>query len=383
MTVRPRFGAAALVLPLALGASAAAGPASDPDVGTPLGEVVRERHWTGEVAREGSSEPPWWGEVSVRFGPEAGEDPAARIELVRAAYSEKDRPREAVKLLTALAAELRRDRPRLWLRACYDIAHLYEASLQDFPRALAWYLRCDRLPLEDPAEARQNRIAAGYGAARAVEGLTRDGEGPDAAVALYRTLVRDLRRHPDPYGDAVLPQLLLEIADAARESGEVGEARVAYRETVAAAERLPEGVPMHFRAPLSAARAALRRLETEGLELEGVEDGSYRGRAYGYNAPVEVRLRFEGGRATALHVTSMGDKRPLDAYELLPDRILAHQSLEVDAVTGATVTSRAIVSAATEAAFAGRGEGASSRPGRRFEGPGGPSSSGPGGADGR
>lgn len=381
---RVRRAALPAVLAVAvLGASAAAPAPSDGSAAAPSGllPTIEERFWNGDVERRGSSQPPWWNEVSVRLGPEVGEDPATRIDFVRAAYSEKDRPRQAVKLLVELTEELRESHPRLWLRACYDVAHLYEASLQDFSRALGWYLRCGRFPLDEPAEARQNRIAAGYGAARAVEGL---GEG-SAAVGLYRALARDLRQSPDPYGDMVLPQVLLEIADAARAAGDAEAAAAAYRETVAAAERLPAGVPMHFRAPMSAARAELRRIDAEGLAFDEVTDGSYRGQAFGYNAPVEVRLRFEEGRLSALHVTSMGDKRPLDAYELLPDRILERQSLEVDAVTGATVTSRAIVSAATEAAFEGMGSRNGDDGERRAARPGGAvsavlgTSGGPGG----
>lgn len=305
-------------------------------------------------AEAGETRPDWWGSVTARLSRDlAPDDHAGQLDFVEVVYAEKGRPREAIRLFSQVEEAARRDDPRTSLTACYEIAHLYEGALRDFPRALATYLRCDRFPLSDPAEARQNRIAAGFGAARAVEGLG-DRRG---ALALYRLLARDLLLVPDPYGDLVLPEVFLRIGDVAAAMGDEEAVASAYRATMAAAERLPAGAPSSFRAPGSSARAALRLLSARGLAFGRVPDGSYEGEAFGYNAPVGVRMTFSGGRCTALHVTDLEDKRPLDAYRLLPERILETQSLAVDAVTGATVTSRAIVSAATEAVYQAGGAG--------------------------
>ncbi len=313
---------------------------------------IEESLWHGALEAEGSSRPDWWQEARARFP--VGTDPedfAGCIEFVQVAYAEKGRPRRAIRLFaeTAEAARAAGD-VRAWLRACHEIAHLYGGALQDHARALGWALRCARTPLADPVEARQNRIASELAAARAVEGLGHR----ELAVELYRMLVRELERDPDPYGTLLLPRIHLRIADAELAAGDTAAAEAAYRETRAAAERLPEQAPSNYRAPGSVARAALRRLAApavDRLDRVRIPDGSYRGEAYGYNAPVGVRLTFEAGRCTKLHVTDLDDKRPLDAYRVLPQRILDTQSLDVDAVTGATVTSRAILSAATEAVF--------------------------------
>lgn len=321
------------------------------DAATVTGRI-EESLWHGALAAEGSSRPDWWEEAQARFP--VGTDPsdfAGRIEFVQVAYAEKGRPRRAIRLFaeTAEAARAAGD-VHAWLRACHEIAHLYGGALQDHARALGWALRCARTPLADPVEARQNRIAAELAAARAVEGLGHRS----LAVELYRMLVRALESDPDPYGTLLLPQIHLQIADAELAAGDAAAAEAAYRETRTAAERLPEQAPSNYRAPGSVARAALRRLSApavDRLDRVRLPDGNYRGEAYGYNAPVGVRLTFESGRCTELHVTDLDDKRPLDAYRVLPQRILDTQSLDVDAVTGATVTSRAILSAATEAVF--------------------------------
>jgi len=339
---------------------------------TALVRLVDVLLWRGEVARLGSSRPEWWDGAKARFP--AGTDPNdldAKIEFVQVAYAEKGRPHRAIRLFEEIAESALPDGEeagaaadeghlRSWLRACHEIAHLYEGALQDDARSLGWALRCGKAPLADPVEARQNRIAADLAVARAVEGMERRGtmvaRGVDA-LGLYRLLARDLLLDPDPYGTLLLPQIFLHMGDLELETGADGTrgakaaAEGAYRAALAAAGRLPEGVPSNYKAPGSAAQASLRRLSVKGLELSKVPDGEYRGEAFGYNAPIGVRMSFEGGRCTELHVEDLGDKRPLDAYRVLPERILESQTLEVDAVTGATVTSRAIVSAATEAVF--------------------------------
>jgi len=340
--------------------------------GGAVAALVEAALWHGDLAAQGSSKPPWWDQAAARFP--VGTDPAdldGRIRFVQVAYAEKGRPQKAVRLFEEIADDAApasggtaapNDPARLrsWLKVCHEIAHLYDGALQDDARALGWALRCAGAPLADPAEERQNRIAAGLAAARAVEGL---GRRP-AAVALYRLLARDLLLDPDPYGTLLLPQIFLHVGDAELSEKNAAASEAAYRAAAAAAGRLPEGTPSNFLAPGSVARAALRRLGAQGLAFSRVADGTYEGEAYGYNAPIGVRLTFQAGRCTELHVTDLGDKRPLDAYRVLPDRILESQSLEVDAVTGATVTSRAILSAATEAAFQGEGSGAAERAGK-------------------
>ena len=335
-------------------------------LGGAVARLVREGLWHGELEARGSGKPSWWEGADARFpvGSEP-EDLEARIEFVQVAYAEKGRPRRAIKLFHEIAADAgpvdgtrpdtrgSRGRLRAWLRACHEIAHLYGGSLQDHHRALAWSLRCAEAPVTDPGEERQNRIAAGLTTVRALEGIGHRGP----ALALYRILARDLLLDPDPYGTLLLPRIFLRIGDAELSRGNDDRAEVAYGAAVAAAGRLPEGAPSQYLAPGSAARASLRRLTSENLDLGRVPVGAYRGMAFGYNAPVEVRLTCGEDRCAELHVTELGDKRPLDAYRVLPERILEAQSLEVDAVTGATVTSRAIVSAVTDAVFEAVGEG--------------------------
>lgn len=80
------------------------------------------------------------------------------------------------------------------------------------------------------------------------------------------------------------------------------------------------------------------------------EDGVYEGQALGYNAPITVSIRVENDRITALSVLSHADD---EAYwsraQGVIDAILESGNTQVDAVSGATYSSKGIIEAADKA----------------------------------
>ncbi|HOW65645.1 MAG TPA: FMN-binding protein [Candidatus Paceibacterota bacterium] len=90
---------------------------------------------------------------------------------------------------------------------------------------------------------------------------------------------------------------------------------------------------------------ALRSLSTVRLR-----DGSYVGQALGYSdkKDIEVTVTIREEKISAVGV-SHEEKIDLNATKIVPQRIVEKQSLQVDAVTGATVTSQAIMDGAFQA----------------------------------
>ncbi len=88
------------------------------------------------------------------------------------------------------------------------------------------------------------------------------------------------------------------------------------------------------------------------------EDGSYAASANGMNGAVEVSVTVEGGRISSVEVTSHSETAGIgtEAVEKLPAAIIEAQSPEVDAVTGATITSNAIIEAVKKALSGETGE---------------------------
>ena len=78
-------------------------------------------------------------------------------------------------------------------------------------------------------------------------------------------------------------------------------------------------------------------------------DGVYPGKAGGHKGPVRVVVTVEGGRIVAVEVTSCRDPRSRKSVQHMPRRIVSQNSVDVDAVSGATFTSNAIKEAARQA----------------------------------
>ena len=95
--------------------------------------------------------------------------------------------------------------------------------------------------------------------------------------------------------------------------------------------------------------AIVASIERPELDLAKVADGTYTGQSTGLHGPIEVSVTVKDGRIREVNVVRAEEFRAFMATRAIPERIVASQSLKVDAVTGATVTSRAIQEAVRSA----------------------------------
>ncbi len=80
------------------------------------------------------------------------------------------------------------------------------------------------------------------------------------------------------------------------------------------------------------------------------KDGVYSGTAEGYSGPITVEVRIEKGGVASVQVTDQRESRPGWALRTLPSRIIEGQGPEgIEAITGATITSEAILKATAQA----------------------------------
>ncbi|MDP6047223.1 MAG: FMN-binding protein [Phycisphaerae bacterium] len=93
---------------------------------------------------------------------------------------------------------------------------------------------------------------------------------------------------------------------------------------------------------------------TKTLNISKTPDGTHTGMSMSYRGPLYVEVKVSGGRITSARVTRHKDDIFFASIEHMPKLIVKNQSVEkLDAVSGATVTSEAIVNAVTKA-LAGR-----------------------------
>jgi uncharacterized protein with FMN-binding domain len=80
-----------------------------------------------------------------------------------------------------------------------------------------------------------------------------------------------------------------------------------------------------------------------------LKDGTYAGQSGGYKGPVRVAVTVKGGQIFKVEVTACQDTFARKVTKEIPRRIVSANSIEVDVVSGATISSRAIKRAVGDA----------------------------------
>lgn len=113
------------------------------------------------------------------------------------------------------------------------------------------------------------------------------------------------------------------------------------------------GATVTSEAIMEAVNQALSGSNSEAGTDEPVEytDGTYEGTADGHNDPLSVEVTVENGEIANIVIIDHAETEGLSdpAFEEVPAAIIETNSTEVDTVSGATVTSNAIMSAVEDA----------------------------------
>ena len=89
----------------------------------------------------------------------------------------------------------------------------------------------------------------------------------------------------------------------------------------------------------------------ELLDLKRVPDGTYRDSSIGYNGPVHVEVQVANGRIANVKVVKHEEKQYYSSItDTCQQMILKQGAKGVDATSGATITSEAILNAGLKAA---------------------------------
>jgi uncharacterized protein with FMN-binding domain len=124
--------------------------------------------------------------------------------------------------------------------------------------------------------------------------------------------------------------------------GKIDKAKTHYAEAM---RLYPLGKPPYGRHLLprraKKVQSKLDLLSISSLANAALRDGQYKETALGYSGDIKLTIDIERGRIANIRVTHE-EKIDQKACVLIPERIVAAQSLEVDGITGATVTQHAI-----------------------------------------
>lgn len=133
--------------------------------------------------------------------------------------------------------------------------------------------------------------------------------------------------------------------------GDLANARKHYAEAIRLYPTSNQPYGRHL-LPRNVARVKTKvdLLDMKSLATARLRDGRYTGKApaYAESKDIEVTLTIASGKISNLTVAHE-EKIDLNATKIIPQRIIEKQSVQVDGVTGATVTSQAIVEGAFQA----------------------------------
>jgi len=139
------------------------------------------------------------------------------------------------------------------------------------------------------------------------------------------------------------------LGDLYAELGDKARARENY---VKATELFPKSKQPYGRHLLirrvKKIRGKMDLLDIDSLVPGKLPDGKYHGDSLGYTGPLRATVTVRRGRIVDISLRHT-EKIHQNATKIIPQRIIKAQSLKVDAVTSATVTSQAIVGATLDA----------------------------------
>lgn len=168
----------------------------------------------------------------------------------------------------------------------------------------------------------------------------------DQALSLLDRAMKDLP--PDPWRINSTANIHNAYGDLYAEMGQIDQAKRHYAEAIRLYPTSNQPYGRHL-LPRYAAKVQtkLNLLTMDSLATAKLRDGVYVGKSLGYAdaKDMEVTVTIQAGRIADVQVKHQ-EKIDLGATKIIPQRIIEKQSLKVDGVTGATVTTQAIVDGA-------------------------------------
>ncbi len=243
-----------------------------------------------------------------------------------------------------------RGAPELLARDMSTLGEMYFRFFQDYARAAFWYQK-GGVEQGTPPNVRLAECYWRLGnEAMALELLTFHTLPPEAikvlsdmgqtraALQVADDCVRAGRIH-DAY---------LLAGDACRAAGRLDDAIEYYQKVLAAYDT---GHAEYQRRITGRARESIEALKLrQQADPSRVADGTYTATTTAFAGLLELEVKVTGGHIESVQVTKHQEKQFFTALTDVPRQIVARQSIEgIDAITGATITSQAIVNGAARA----------------------------------
>ncbi len=335
------------------------------------GPVTRSRaEIESLIEKVGKTPPDWWDSTPLTYPPTLDLDWPMRAEgpwdarknvgqyIWDIINPNPGRWKEGIKLVNYLMIR-HKDDPAKLVRSMETLGHMYHNLLEDWARAAFWWRTADRfggyvdpvglahcywkLGSKEMAVEVLAEVGSDYTRHGAVIKLWADMGEYDKALALAERKAAE--------GMPVIAYLT--AGDTCRLAGRYREALAYYQKVLTVAgDTRSEGDVKKDKERAQASIQAIRLFDT--LDVAQVADGVYRADSIAYAGPLHVEVTVKAGRIESVRVTKHEEKQFYSALTDTPGQIVRRQSVKgVDAVTGATMTSEAIINATAKALAGG------------------------------
>ncbi len=323
------------------------------------------------IDKEGRTPPAWWKKVTLNYprsldlswpepAPPGPWDAQKNVGQFIWSVINENPPRwqEGPKFITHLMT-VNKDDPRVVLRCMDAMGRMYHNLLEDYPRAAFWWRKADSM---DPSRGANIDLADCYwklGCREMAEEIlaqfSSDGTRHGAVVKLWADMGETDKavKLGEEMAAQGRPDIgFLVAGDACRLAGRYEPAMDYYRKAAATTQGTRD-----LQRNVDRARASLEAVQLfDALDLKRVPNGTFVAESLGYEAPIEVEVTVAGRKIVKVEVSRHKEKQFYSALTDTPRRILDKQSVKgVDATTGATITSEAIINA-TAKALGGKGK---------------------------
>ncbi|MEZ6063295.1 MAG: FMN-binding protein [Planctomycetaceae bacterium] len=245
---------------------------------------------------------------------------------------------------------LHRDDSVLLQRDMRTLGSMYFTLLQDYPRAAFWFEKAS------PSVARADGIhlAECYwrlGNQQMAMDMLRGQSLSMGAIKLYGDMgaIDEAVRLADRFQNySNSYDAFLLAGDALRRAGRLDDAVTYYQKVIESDSFRNEEYETRLKGRARDSIDAIRLFDR--ADVTKVADGTYSGDSIGYNGRLEIEVKVAAGKIERLEVTAHQEKQYYASLTDTPSQIIRLQSIHgVDATSGATITSQAIVNATARA----------------------------------
>ena len=333
--------------------------------------VVRTRAEVEALIKEvGGTAPEWWDEVELRYPPTldlswplGAQQPWNAQKNVGQYLWDVVNPnpgrwREGIKLVHHLMIKNKNNKAKL-LRSMQTLGNMFHNLTENWARAAFWW----RMAKKKGGRVDYVRLARCYwklGSKKmAVELISQIPNDPTRHGRLIKFWA-DMGEYDKAIRFAELKAkrgmptvAYLAAGDVCRLAGRYGKAISYYQKALSVRPR--RGQKNDFKRDRERARASIRAIRLFAtLDMKRVADGTYRANSIAFAGQLYVEVKVKSGLIESVVVTKHSEKQFYSALTDTPKQIVAKQGVKgVDAVTGATMTSEAIINATAKALAGG------------------------------